>query len=83
MDITVYVKEKDLDTMISFYKRTNNNEILTQEEIPDIEIFEQRPEKDVFIEMHLYYDIYQGMKYALSRQKDKKIKEIEETIKES
>jgi hypothetical protein len=30
----------------------------------------------------LYYDIYQGMKYVLSRQKDKK-KEIEEKIKEN
>jgi hypothetical protein len=69
MDITVYIKNNDLDSMISFYKRTNNNEQFKIEDIPNVEIFEQKPKTGKFIEMHLYYDIYQGMKYALSKTK--------------
>lgn len=70
MNITVYVKREDLDTMINFYVRTNNNEQFRKKDIPDIEIHEESPATGHYVELHLHYDIYQGMKYALSQTRD-------------
>lgn len=70
MDVTIWINEKHLDEFKKFYDDVNEGKIIEKENVPKILFKTQRPKQGEYLQVNVYYEIFQIMKLSMNNKNE-------------
>ena len=71
MNISIFISKNEFDDFLTFYKKYNNQEIFSVDEIPIISFFFERPISDEeYINVFIHHEIFEEIKLLIENKKE-------------